>query len=217
MSPTPWSRNTLCPVSVSPPPPPGQDRGHPPGLAEATSSDIIVRLFPFWRGLGRTRSMRGDAPPPLPPSRQTRRPTSRPTSRRRVLPDVEGGVTLVEVGTNQGPGRGVGCAGIMPFCIKPILRGSPCSYHSILHGTPQISAAPTILFFFWQLRQISPTRWAPRRLGGGGAGWHGVRRSRGRAPGGACRLGFWTFKWMRGKHPQSPEKKTKAFARRHVG
>ena len=77
-----------------------------------------------------------------PPSRQT----WRPTSRRRVLPDLEGGIKMLEVGTKSGPSCGVGCAGTIPFCMA--LLNQCCTQN----------------FGFWQLRRISPTR-------GGGGGW----------------------------------------------
>ena len=91
-------------------------------------------------------------------SRQTWWPTSRQASwRRRVSPDLEGGIKTLEVGTKQSLLCGVGRVVSIPFCMA--LLNQCC----------------TQKFGFWQLRRISPPLWAPRQLGGGGG-----------AGGGAC-------------------------------
>ena len=92
-------------------------------------------------------------PPPNAPSRQTWWPTSRRASRRRVLPNLEGGIKILEVGTKKSPLCGVSCVVIIPFCMA------------------FLNQCCTQIFGFWQLHRISLTRWAPHRLGRGSCSW----------------------------------------------
>ena len=91
--------------------------------------------------------------PPPPPTRSQQ--TWRPPSRRRVLPDLEGGIKNLEVGTKYSLTCGGSCVGIIPFCMA-LLR--QCC-------TPK----------FWFLA-TSP-KFATHEGGGGGRCARGARRA----------------------------------------
>ena len=128
-------------AGVAAPPVP---HGSSPAVPRAAAAPVRCSRGAAWRHVP------GTSNPPHPLSRQTWWPTSRRASRRRALPDLEGGIKMLEVGTKSRLCCGVRRVVIIPVCMSLLNQCCPQN------------------FGFWQLRRISPTRCAPRRLGGGG-------------------------------------------------